>query len=37
MSSQLLFRNKFSSNLAQACGKHFVSYKGCPAKKYIQL
>ena len=32
MSSQLLFRNEFSSSLAEACGKHFVRYTGCPAK-----
>ena len=37
MSSQLLFRDEFSSNSAKACGKQFVRYTGCPAKKYIQL
>ena len=36
MSSQLLFRNEFSSNLADAYGKHFLRYTGRPAKKYIQ-
>ena len=33
MSSQLLFRNESSSNLADAYGKHFVRYTGRPAKK----
>ena len=32
MSSQLLLRNEFSSNLAEACGKHFVCYTRCPTK-----
>ena len=33
MSSQLLFRNEFSSNLAEACGKHFARYTECPTLK----